>query len=114
MSPSKLDDLYERLTSRKFLLCLVSLGIFTLGYANGSLTYEDFSKAVLGAVLTYSAAEAATDAAAAWHTSPDTTVRTTVNTTAAPEAVTEPPVAATRPKRVRKPKVKPVEVAGRG
>jgi hypothetical protein len=103
VSQSKLDDLYDRLTSRKLWLALLSVVFGLWNYAEGRLTPVEFQAVVFGAVTAYTVSEGLTDAAAAWHTSPDTTVRTTVNTNTDPSP---PPVVPVKPKRVRKPKVK--------
>jgi hypothetical protein len=93
-----LTDIYERVTSRKFILTVVSLGIAYWNYQLGALTAEQFQTAVWIAVTAYLGAEAVTDAAGALHSTPDTTVRTTVNTgtEAAPSVTTDAAPASNR------------------
>ncbi|HVQ45161.1 MAG TPA: hypothetical protein VMT30_09505 [Candidatus Saccharimonadia bacterium] len=70
MSQSKLDDLYNRLTSRKLLLCLFMLALAIAGYWGGHITWSEFQTAALGAVGIYTVAEGASDAVGAWRSQP--------------------------------------------
>lgn len=66
MSTDRYNDLYDRLTSRKLLLAVVSIILAAWSYHAGSLTAEQFSQAVMVAVTAYTAAEGASDAISAW------------------------------------------------
>ena len=118
MSQSRTDELVDRLLSRKLWLCLITIILAAYGHTSGYLAYDDFVKTVLGAVGIFSLAEGAADAAGAWHSTPDTTVKTTVNTTntdGPPEVKRETEAKpSARPKRVRKPKATAEKVVLRG
>lgn len=66
MSQSKLDDLYDRLTSRKLLLCVTSVALAIWGYHAGIIDGDKMMTAISVAVTAYTAAEGASDAVAAW------------------------------------------------
>ncbi len=68
MSTDRWDDLYDRLTSRKLILAVVSIVLAAWSYHAGTLTAEQFSQAVMVAVTAYTAAEGASDAISAWKT----------------------------------------------
>jgi len=63
------QDLVGRLTSRKFILCLVVLALTVIGYGTGQLTYEQLVNIVLIAVGVFSGAEGLADAAGAFRRS---------------------------------------------
>lgn len=107
-----LSDVYLRLSSRKLWLAVASIGFAYWSYSLGELSANQFQNAVMIAVGTFTAAEAAADTATAFASrkvTPDTTVRTTVNTGTdpAPEAATRAPVATLSPRRVRPSRAKP-------
>lgn len=79
MSQSRIDDLYDRLTSRKLWLALLSIGFALWGYHMGDLTAQQFQTAVMVAVTAYTAAEGASDALAAWGSKPPTPTIPTVD-----------------------------------
>lgn len=56
-------DIYTRLSSRRFLLTLVSVGTAYWQYSLGSLTPVEFQTAVVAAVTAYLVSEGITDAA---------------------------------------------------
>lgn len=62
MSSSKLDDLYDRLTSRKFLLTVLGLIFAIWNYLEGRLTAIEFQTAVTALIVGYGAVEGVTDA----------------------------------------------------
>lgn len=70
MSQSKWDDLYDRLTSRKLLLCLTSVVLAIWGYHAGIIDGDRMMSAISVAVTAYTAAEGASDAVAAWRSKP--------------------------------------------
>jgi hypothetical protein len=70
MTQDRWDDLYDRLSSRKLWLCLVTVGLAAYGHFSGRLDYDDFVKAVLAAVATFSIAEGAADAVGAYRPKP--------------------------------------------
>lgn len=72
MTQSRTGELIDRLTSRKFLLCLVTIMLSTVGYMTNHITFEQMQTTVLLAVGTFSAAEGLTDAATMLNTSPPT------------------------------------------
>lgn len=65
MSQDRWGDLYDRLTSRKFLLCLFMLSLAIAGYSSGHSTWGEFQQAALTAIGVYTVAEGATDAVGA-------------------------------------------------
>lgn len=95
------SDIYIRLTSRKLWLAILSVGFAYWSFHNGDLTAQQFQQAVMVAVTAYTAAEGASDFAAALRPkrSPDAVVN--VDASPATAAPTELPAATTRPKRVR-------------
>lgn len=72
MSQSKWDDLYNRLTSRKLLLCITSVALAIWGYYAGIIDGDKMMTAISVAVTAYTAVEGASDAVAAWRASPPT------------------------------------------
>lgn len=85
MSQSRIDDLVDRLTSRKLILCVVSILLAIYGHASGHLTFEQLQMSVLTAVGIFSGAEGLADAAAAFRPKPDAPTQTVnVDTQAAP------------------------------
>lgn len=61
MSTSKWNDLYDRLTSRKFILTLLAVVFAIWNYHLGALSAVEFQTAVTAAVMVYVGAEAAVD-----------------------------------------------------
>jgi hypothetical protein len=70
MTPERWNDLYDRLTSRKLLLCIVTIILAIFLYHTGDLTAVQLQQAVLVAVGVYTTAEGATDAIGAWRSTP--------------------------------------------
>lgn len=99
-----LSDLYARLTSRKFLAFVLTIGFAIWNFYAGRLDAVQFQQAIWLAATAYGVVEGASDFAAALrpaHKAPDAVVTTNVDASPAPTATTEPPVATVRPKRVR-------------
>jgi hypothetical protein len=105
MSQDKWNDLYDRLSSRKLWLCVVTIALAAYGHFSGHMNYDDFVKAVLAAVATFSIAEGAADAVAAYRPKPATGDTQNVNVgTDVPvvEATTlKAPAARIRPSRAK-------------
>ena len=57
------EELIARFTSRKFLVCLLVLGLAVLGYARAEISYQQLVDAGVWIATVYGAAEAGTDAA---------------------------------------------------
>lgn len=88
-----LGDLYGRLTSRRFLLTLVSVGAAFWQYQLGALKPVEFQTAVVAAVTAYLLSEGITDAAGALRkTAPDQVVSVDASTKTA-ESQPAPPTA---------------------
>ena len=110
-------DLYERLTSRKFLSFLVATAFLVWNFMEARLDALQFQVLFWAQATTYGLVEGAGDFAANWHSTPSTSVRTTVNagTDGPPEVKRETEAKpSARPKRVRKPKAPVVVVGGKG
>jgi len=105
MSDDRLNDLYDRLSSRKLWLALLTIGLAAYGHVSGHLDYDDFVKAVLAAVATFSIAEGAADAVGAYRPRPATgdTQNVTVGTDTPPtnNAPTTKPASKARPSRAK-------------
>jgi hypothetical protein len=112
MSQAKWDDLYDRLSSRKLWLAILSIAFALWGYYEGRLDAVQFQTAIFGAVTAYTVAEGITDAAGAYRPKPAAGDAQTVNVgTEAPPtvaAVTTPPA-----KRIRPSRAKPKPTPGR-
>jgi hypothetical protein len=63
MDPSVQRDLFERLTSRKFLFALVVVVLALIGWATHNLTYGEMIQAVLWSSGVFMGAEGIADAA---------------------------------------------------
>jgi hypothetical protein len=91
MDPAVQRDLYERLTSRKFILTVIVFLFAFGGWAGGQLTYAEFMDVGWKVAVAFFGAEGAADAFSMLRTrpivqgSPDTT--TTVNVNPAPAEV---------------------------
>ena len=116
MSQSRIDELVDRLLSRKLWLCLLSVAFACWNYTEGRLSATDFQVAIFAAVGVYTVSEGLTDAVGAYRPKPSAgdTQSVAVNTTAAEPVPVPAAEMEVKPKRVRKPKVKPVEVVSRG
>lgn len=66
LSAGKLDELFDRLTSRKLWMALLTIGFAAWNYYDGRLTPEQFQTAITAAALGYMGAEGLTDFAAGW------------------------------------------------
>lgn len=66
LSQGRWDDLYDRLTSRKFLMTLLAVAFAAWNYWGGRLTPEQFQWAVTAAIGTYVGAEGLVDFASGW------------------------------------------------
>lgn len=62
--------MYDRLTSRKLLLCLTSVALAIWGHHAGIIDGDRMMTAISVAVTAYTAAEGVSDAAAAWRSKP--------------------------------------------
>lgn len=102
-----LSDLYERLSSRKLWLALLSIAFAAWNYAEGRLSATDFQVAIFGAVGVYTVSEGITDAVGAYRPKPSSgdvqsvTVGTEAPATIA--ATTTKPARKARPTRPPKP-----------
>lgn len=63
-------DMYNRLTSRKLLLCITSVALAIWGYSAGVIDGEKMMTAISVAVTAYTAAEGVSDAVGAWRSQP--------------------------------------------
>lgn len=108
MSQAKWDDLYERLSSRKLWLALLSIAFAAWNYAEGRLSAVEFQASIFGAVTAFSIAEGAADAVAAYRPKPDAGDTQQVNVgTEAPATVaatTTKPARKARPSRAEETK----------
>lgn len=60
-----MQEIIAKLTSRKFLVCLLVLVLAALGYARGEIRYQDLVDAGLWVATAYGAAEGGADVARA-------------------------------------------------
>lgn len=79
MSQSRLDDMYERLSSRKLWLALLSIAFAFWNFHDGRMTAVEFQQSVAAAVITFSVAESAVRAVGAYRPKPATGDAQTVN-----------------------------------
>src|SRR5690348_11841334 len=61
MSQDRIDDLYDRLTSRKFILTLLAVAFAIWNYHDGELTALQFQAAITASVMAYLGVEGAID-----------------------------------------------------
>lgn len=104
MSQSKWDDAYDRLTSRKLILCLISVALAAYGHFSGHLSYVEFQTAVFAAIGVYTVSEGITDAVGAYRPKPAPGDVQSVNVGAAPVPAVKPTPKRVRPSRAKKPK----------
>jgi hypothetical protein len=84
---SRTDDLIDRLTSRKFLLCLFVIVLGLVGFATGHLTYDQLLTGTLTAIGIFSGMEGLADAASALRPRPTPDTQIVTTSTSAPADV---------------------------
>lgn len=90
MDPAAQRDLIERLTSRKFLIGILVIGLALLGWATGNLSYSDMVQTALWVAGLFMGAEGLGDAAGRLASRPAATT-TTVNNPTDAVSINPPP-----------------------